>query len=276
MLRAGACPLLSVRWEYINIMNILAIGDIFGQCGVDHVSMVLRGIIQDENIDFCIANGENASGVGMSKRDYDTLTDAGVDFFTMGNHTFGRQDILKLFESENNIIRPANYPGKTPGNGSAVVGARGVKIGIINIMGRVNIGLSLDCPFEACDKEIERIKDKCDIIIVDFHAEATSEKRAMMFYLDGRASALFGTHTHVQTADDFVTNKGMGYITDLGMTGCEESVLGVDKDIIIKRFTQGVPQKFEYPFGRAVLSGALFDIDETNGKCKSIKRIQVR
>lgn len=257
-------------------MNILAIGDIFGSCGVGHTQMVLKGIIQDENIDFCIANGENASGVGMTRRDYDNLTDAGVDFFTMGNHTFGKTDVLKIFENENNVIRPANYPSGTPGRGSAVVKCKGVRLGIINIMGRVNIGLSLDCPFKACDAEIERIKDDCDIIMVDFHAEATSEKRAMMFYLDGRVSALFGTHTHVQTADETVTGRGMGYITDLGMTGCEDSVLGVDKDIIISRYTFGVPKKFEYADGRAYLAGAVFNIDETNGRCISVKRIVVR
>lgn len=257
-------------------MNILAIGDIFGLCGTEHTSMVLKGIIADEDIDFCIANAENASGVGMTHKDYDVLTDAGVDFFTMGNHTFGKNDVLKLFENENNIIRPANYPKGTPGVGSRIVNVHGARIGIINIMGRVNIGLSLDCPFEACDREIAAMDGKCDIIMVDFHAEATSEKRAMMFYLDGRVSALFGTHTHVQTSDEQVTKRGTGYITDLGMTGCEDSVLGVDKNIIINRFTSGVPQRFEYPYGRAVLSGAVFSVDEKSGKCLKVKRIMLR
>ncbi|MBR3932871.1 MAG: TIGR00282 family metallophosphoesterase [Clostridia bacterium] len=257
-------------------MNILAIGDIFGLCGVEHTEAVLKGIIQDENIDFCIANGENASGVGMTQRDYDRLTDAGVDVFTMGNHTFGKQDIFKLFEQENNILRPANYPDDVPGCGSVVMSAGNTKIGIINIMGRVNIDISLDCPFKACDTEIKKIKDKCDIIIVDFHAEATSEKRAMLFYLDGRVSALFGTHTHVQTGDDQVTGRGTGYITDLGMTGSVDSVLGVDKDIIIKRFITGLPQRFEYSGGRAALCGAVFNIDEKSGKCLGVKRIDVR
>ena len=257
-------------------MNILCIGDIFASCGVEHTKLVLREIIADENIDFCMANAENASGVGISRKNYDDLTDAGVDFFTLGNHTFGKQDVLRLFETENNILRPANYPDGTPGVGSAIVKCKGVKIGIINIMGRVNIGLSLDCPFKACDKEIEKLKKETDIIIVDFHAEATSEKRAMLFYLDGKVSALFGTHTHVQTADELVTGRGTGYITDLGMTGCEDSVLGVDKNIIINRFTKAVPQRFEYSNGPAVLCGAVFSIDETSGKCKSVKRIAVR
>ena len=257
-------------------MNILCIGDIFASCGVEHTKMVLREIIDDENIDFCVANAENASGVGISRKNYDDLTDAGVDFFTLGNHSFGKQDVIKLFETENNIIRPANYPEGTPGVGSALVKCGGVKIGIINIMGRVNINLSLDCPFKACDREIEMLKKETDIIIVDFHAEATSEKRAMLFYLDGKVSALFGTHTHVQTADESVSKRGTGYITDLGMTGCEDSVLGVDKNIIIDRFTKGVPQRFEYPNGRGVLCGAVFSIDEESGKCVSVKRIAVR
>ena len=201
--------------------------------------------------------------------------DAGADVITMGNHTFGKQDILKLFDTEKNIIRPANYPDSVPGCGSVIISAKGVKIGIINIMGRVNIDIPLDCPFKACDKEIEKIKDKCDIIMVDFHAEATSEKRAMLFYLDGRVSAIFGTHTHVQTADEEVTGRGTGYITDLGMTGCIDSVLGVDKNIIVNRFTTGMPRRFDYSYGRAALCGAVFAIDEKSGRCTGIKRIRV-
>ena len=141
-------------------MKILAIGDIFGACGIEHTEAVLKGIIQDEQIDFCIANGENASGIGISRSDYDRLTDAGVDFFTLGNHTFGKKDVLKLFEQENNIIRPANYPDSVPGSGSSIVSVCGVKVGIINIMGRVNIDIALDCPFKTCDQEIEKLKEE--------------------------------------------------------------------------------------------------------------------
>lgn len=257
-------------------MRILAVGDVFGECGVDHVSMVLRGIRADENIDFCVANGENASGTGITRRDYDTLCDAGVDAITLGNHTFGKKDVFTLFDRETNIVRPANYPSVTPGRGSAVLRCGDVRVGIINLMGRVDIGVPLECPFAAADREIESIKDKCDIIIVDFHAEATSEKRAMMYYLDSRVSVLFGTHTHVQTGDERVTPKGTGYITDLGMTGCEDSILGVKKEIILKRFITALPEKFEYASGRAMLSGAVFDVDQTTGRCTSVKRINVR
>lgn len=257
-------------------MKILAIGDVFADCGMDHLKAVLGGIIADEGIDFCVANGENASGTGIARHDYDELCDAGVDALTLGNHTFRRKDILGLLENETNIIRPANYPEGTPGAGSCVLKVSGVRIGIINIMGRMNIDVPLDCPFKACDREIKKIEDECDIILVDFHAESTSEKRAMFFYLDGRVSALWGTHTHVQTADEQTSRRGTGYITDLGMTGCEESVLGVEKDIIIERFISPIPQKFEYAYGRAMLCGAVFDIDEMSGKCRAVKRICVR
>lgn len=257
-------------------MNILAVGDIFGQCGVEHTTMVLRSILAEENIDFCIANAENASGTGISRHDYDELTDAGVDVFTLGNHTFGKKDVLTLFENESNIIRPANYPSAAPGKGAVVIECKGKKIGIVNIMGRVDINISLDCPFAAADREIEAIKDRCDFVVVDFHAEATSEKIAMRYYLDSRAAILFGTHTHVQTADEMITPGGMGYITDLGMTGAEDSVLGVKKEIILRRFTTAVPQKFEYASGRAKLCGAVFEIDDTTHRCTRVKRINVR
>ena len=257
-------------------MNILAIGDIFGQCGVEHTSFVLQSLLAEENIDFCIANAENTSGTGITRRDYDELTDAGVDAFTLGNHTFGKKDVLSLFESESNIIRPANYSAAAPGKGSAVLSCKGKKIGLINLMGRVDIGVALDCPFAAADREIEALKEKCDFVVVDFHAEATSEKIAMRYHLDSKASVLFGTHTHVQTADEMVTPSGMGYITDLGMTGAEDSVLGVKKEIILKRFTTGVPQKFEYATGRAKLCGAVFAIDDSTNRCTAVKRINVR
>ena len=257
------------------MVNILAIGDIFAECGVEHTSLVLRSIREQENIDFCIANAENASGTGISRRDYDELTDAGVDFFTLGNHAFGKKDVFELLENEPNIIRPANFHSSNPGRGSCVVSVFGKKIGIINIMGRVSINIPLDCPFETVNREIEALKDKCDFFVVDFHAEATSEKIAMKYHLDSRASVLFGTHTHVQTADETITPQGLGYITDLGMTGALDSVLGVKKEIIISRFIKGTSQKFEYAYSRAALCGAVFTIDDTTNLCTKIKRINV-
>ncbi len=254
-------------------MNILILGDIFGECGLNYASLVMREIKQDFDIDLCIANAENVSGGnGMSFADYHTLCDIGIDGFTMGNHTFGRKDIIKLFENENNIIRPLNYPEGVPGSGSMILRCHGKNVAVINIMGRVNL-LNLDCPFKATEKEINRLKDKADIILVDFHAEATSEKIAMGYYLDGKATCVYGTHTHVQTADETILPKGTAYITDIGMTGAIHSVLGVSKDIIIDRFLTCLPQKFEHAGGKAKLCGIILTIDESTNKCTEIKRL---
>lgn len=254
-------------------MNILIIGDIFGECGLDYVSLVLREIKQDYNIDLCIANAENTSGGnGLSYGDYRTLCDIGIDGLTMGNHTFGRKDIIKIFENESNIIRPLNYPEGTPGKGSMILKCKGKNIGIINIMGRVNL-LNIDCPFRTVQSEIEDLREKADVILVDFHAEATSEKIAMGYFLDGKADCVFGTHTHVQTADEIILPKGTAYITDIGMTGAIYSVLGVSKDIIIERFMTCMPQKFEHANGKAKLCGIILTIDESTNKCTDIKRL---
>lgn len=254
-------------------MNILIIGDIFGECGLNYASLVMREIKQDNEIDLCIANAENVSGGnGMSFADYNTLCDIGIDGFTMGNHTFGRKDIIKIFENESNVIRPLNYPSGTPGCGSMILRCQGKNIGIVNIMGRVNL-LNIDCPFRAIEAEIERLKEKTDFILVDFHAEATSEKIAMGYFLDGKVACVYGTHTHVQTADETILPKGTAYITDIGMTGAVHSVLGVNKDIIIERFLTSMPQKFEHANGKAKLCGIILTIDDNTNKCTHIKRL---
>ncbi len=257
-------------------MNILLIGDIFGSCGMDFTASVLREVVADENIDFIIANAENASGGnGLSKADYYTLCDIGVDVITMGNHTFGRKDIINIFENEKNVIRPLNYPVGTPGEGSTVVKCGSKRIGVINIMGRVNI-LNVDCPFKAAKAEAERLKDKADVIIVDFHADATSEKRAMGFYLDGAVTCVFGTHTHVQTADECILPKGTAYITDIGMTGAEQSVIGVLPAAAIEKFVTAMPTKFEHAHGKAKMCGAVLEIDDNTNRAVSLKRILKR
>lgn len=254
-------------------MRFLLIGDIFGSCGMEFTSTVLREIADDENIDFIIANAENASGGnGLSYGDYDTLMDIGVDVITMGNHTFGRKDIFKIFENESSVIRPINYPRGTAGKGSVTINANGKRICVINAMGRVNI-MNIDCPFRALEAEIERIGDNADIIIVDFHADATSEKRAMGYFLDGKVTCVFGTHTHVQTADETVLPKGTAYISDIGMTGAVHSVLGIEPQIIIDRFITSLPQKFEHAGGKAKLCGAVLEVDDVTNKAVSIKRI---
>lgn len=254
-------------------MKILLIGDIFGQCGMDYVRAELKYIAEREGADVIIANGENASGGnGLSYSDFDTLIDLGVDVITMGNHTFGRKDILKIFENETSVIRPINYPKGTAGRGSVIINRMGKRIGVVNAMGRVNV-MNIDCPFAALENEIETLKSKTDIIIVDFHADATSEKRAMGFFLDGKVTCVAGTHTHVQTADECLLPKGTAYITDLGMTGAVNSVLGVKSEIIIERFLTAMPQKFEHADGKAMLCGAVLTIDDTTNKATDIRRI---
>lgn len=255
-------------------MRFLLVGDVFGECGMTFISSVLREITEEENIDFVIVNAENASGGnGLSYSDYYTLMDIGADVITMGNHTFGRKDIFKIFENETNVLRPINYPSGTAGIGSVTVNKNQKRISVINAMGRVNI-LNIDCPFRAVEAEIERLKDKTDIIIVDFHADATSEKRAMGFFLDGKVTCVFGTHTHVQTADETILPRGTAYISDIGMTGAEESVLGVEPGVIIERFLTAMPQKFEHASGKARLCGAVLEVDDASNRAVSVKRIQ--
>ena len=252
-------------------MKILAIGDIFGRVGRDAVFEWL----ETNKYDFIVANAENAAhGRGLSKPVFEELSKAGIDAFTLGNHAWGCPDIAGILSYNGNIVRPANFEGDVLGRGSAVITAKnGVKVGIINLIGRVYMPQQASSPFFAADAEIEKIKDKCDIILVDFHGEATSEKAAMGYYLDGRVSAVFGTHTHVQTADERILPNGTGFITDLGMTGPAASILGVEKSIIVDRFLGGIPKKFAVANGKPQFCGAVFDIDEASGKTVKIERI---
>lgn len=254
-------------------MKILTIGDIFGRAGrtaAEEELERMRG-----KYDFVIANAENAShGRGMSRPVYEQLSRAGVDIFTLGNHAWGCPDISAAMRYNDNIVRPANFEGNVPGVGSCVITAKnGVKIGVINLIGRTYMQSPASSPFFAADREIERLKKKADLIFVDFHAEATSEKIALGYYLDGRVTAVFGTHTHVQTADSKVLPKGTGYITDLGMTGPAVSVLGLDKQTIINRFLDGMPQKFTVAESRAQFCAAIFEVDDATHKTVSVERI---
>ncbi len=254
-------------------MNILCIGDIVGKPGRDFINKNLQKLKIEYKVDFVIANGENcAHGVGITRNTYDELIYAGVDVITLGNHTWAKKEVIELLEDKKNIIRPANFPSNNPGWGYTIVEHRGKKIAVINLCGRVYME-SYDCPFTKADEILEKIKDEADIIIVDFHAEATSEKLALGWYLDGRVTAVFGTHTHVQTSDERLLPKGTGYITDLGMTGPYNSILGVDKDIIIKKFITMMPSKFEVAEGSAVFNAVLLELDEN--KLTSIKRLNI-
>ena len=256
-------------------MRIFLIGDIVGNGGVEYLRTHLGSIKKLKNIDFVVANAENSTpvGKGISKEVANTLYSCGVDVMTMGNHTFNNKEIYELFEDNFPVIRPANMPPMTEGEGYVISEANGYKIAVISLLGRVFME-NMDCPFRTADKIIDVIKDKSDIIIVDIHAEATSEKLAMSYYLDGKVSAVFGTHTHVQTADEKILKNGTAYITDLGMTGCHDGVLGVKKEIIIKKFLTSLPQRHETVNDNPVLNGLIVDVDESTGKATNVERIQ--
>lgn len=259
-------------------MNVLFIGDIMGRSGRDAVFDLLWQIKEEYNIDYTIANGENSSGgLGMNEDSYSELCRAGVDFFTMGNHTFSKKAIIKLFEQGENIVRPANLPEGTPGDGMAIVNLPGgIKIAIMNLMGRVYIDENNESPFLVADRLIKRANKKTPITIIDFHAEATSEKEALGYYLDGRATAVIGTHTHIQTADERILPNGTAYITDVGRTGVIDSVLGLDIDASLARFVVTDDKKkppFNVAKGRYQLCAVFINIDEKSGKAKEIKRI---
>lgn len=255
-------------------MKILFIGDIVGRSGREAVLSRLENLKYMEHIDFCIANGENSSGgLGMSRRSYAELKSAGVDFFTMGNHTFSKPDVKAMLAEGESIIRPANYLDSYPGDGFAVVrDNEGRKIAILNLMGTVYNDIPLSNPFHAADALLQQIGD-AKIIILDFHADATSEKISMGHYLDSRISAVFGTHTHVQTNDAQILPGGTAYITDVGMTGPSDSVLGMKKEVALQRFLTGERVRYEQSANKAVLHGVICEIDDETGKALSIRTI---
>lgn len=253
-------------------MNILCIGDIVSGTGRTAVRNLLEETVKEYNIDVTVANGENLThGNGMSMNHYTEISQCGVDVFTLGNHTWGNKDIYKILKHERNVIRPANFERGCPGFGSCVINKNGVSVGVINLIGRVGMPVPCNSPFHALTREIQHME--ADIIIVDFHAEATSEKQALGWFADGKVSAVFGTHTHVQTADEMIMPKGTGYITDIGMTGAMYSVIGMARDEAISRFLTGIYHKAEPADGRYRMSGAVFEIDDETGMCRNIIRI---
>ena len=255
-------------------MKVLFIGDIVGSPGRDIVKNVLTQLKLENNFDIVIANGENAAGGnGLTERAANELFDNGVDFITLGNHAWDKKDILSFIDKEERIIRPANYPPGTPGKGYRIFTKNGIKLSIVNLQGRIYMQ-PLECPFRAIDNILLQIADQSKIIIVDMHAEATSEKVALGYYLDGRVSAVLGTHTHIQTADDKILPQGTGYITDVGMTGPYESILGVKKENIIARFLTQMPNRFEVATGMSQLNAVFIEIDDATGKTVKIERFQ--
>ncbi len=256
------------------MVKILFIGDIEGRPGRRVVKTYLPELIRSENIDLVIANGENsAGGFGINREVCQELLTAGVDVITMGNHTWDNKEIYQVLERERRLIRPANYPGGTPGEGYYIAETpKGVRVGVVNILGQVFLE-ALACPFQTAHECITEIKKKTNIIIIDFHAEATSEKVALGWYLDGEATAVLGTHTHITTADERILPKGTGYITDVGMTGPFNSVLGIDPEIVVKKFITHLPARFEVASGPIEFNGVILEVDDT-GVTTSIRRIR--
>ena len=257
-------------------MKILAVGDIVGESGVKKLKEELPKIRQEENIDFVIVNAENsAGGMGITAKIYNDLKEIKVDCITMGNHTWGKKDIF-LFINNDNILRPANYPSIVPGRGYNTYTCKDKKICVINLIGRTDMGVLSENPFLRVKDIVNKVKNNVDIIIVDFHAEATAEKIAMGYYLDGKVTAVFGTHTHVQTADEQILEKGTAYITDIGMTGPKKSVIGMDVDVSIKRFETSLPERYKLAGGECFLNACVFEINDENCRASKIKRIVIK
>lgn len=255
-------------------MKILAIGDIIGSPGRTYLKENLKSIKKENNIDFIIANGENSSGgLGMNLKSATELFDAGINAITLGNHTWRKKEILKIID-DNRVIRPINYLENTPGKGYRIFNFNGKRILIINAVGRIYMD-PVSNPFVAVRNAVNSLLDKADIIIVDFHAEATSEKKAMGYLLDGKVNLVFGTHTHVQTADDIILPKGTAYITDIGMTGPKDSIIGADKSVVIESFLTEIPDKRPVASGECIFNGVIIEIDDDANKTTSITRLSL-
>lgn len=256
-------------------MKILAVGDIVGENGLKKLREELPKIKKENKVDFIIVNGENvAGGMGITHKLFNLILEAGADVVTLGNHTWSKKDIFNFIDDER-ILRPANYPGNVPGKGVNIYDCKGKKIAVMSLLGRTNMGILSENPFLEADKIVNKVKNIVDYIIVDFHAEASAEKIAMKHYLDGRVNVIFGTHTHVQTADEEITDKGTAYITDLGMTGPKNSVIGMDKKASIKRFVTALPEKYRLAEGDCKLNSCLFEIDDETCRTIEIKRINL-
>ncbi|OQA21582.1 MAG: hypothetical protein BWY60_00590 [Actinobacteria bacterium ADurb.Bin346] len=257
-------------------MKVLFLGDIFGNPGRTVISRELPKLIKKHGADLVIANGENAAGgIGINPGIADFLLDAGIDVITSGNHIYKKKEIYDYINAQPRLIKPANFPPDTPGNGYYIFYNPKFlekKVAVVNVCGRVFVE-NLDCPFRKMDELLSEIYSQTNIVIVDFHAEVTSEKIAMGWYLDGRVSAVIGTHTHVQTADERILPKGTAFISDAGMVGPRDSVIGVKKELIIERFVKMMPQKFVVANDDIWVNGVVLDIDQSSGRTKSITRI---
>jgi metallophosphoesterase (TIGR00282 family) len=258
------------------MIRILFIGDIVGRPGRDLVKHGLQALVEYHQIDLVIANAENAAaGFGITREIGDQLLDWGVDVMTSGNHIWDKKEALDYIGTEPRLLRPANYPAGAPGNGSYLARTRdGRSVGVINVMGRVFM-LSIDDPFAGVLREIEAMKQRTRVIFVDFHAEATSEKIAMGWHLDGKATAVVGTHTHVQTADERILPKGTAYLTDVGMTGPHDSIIGVEIGAALSKFLTALPARFETATGNPRLNAVIIEADEQTGLAMDIERLSL-
>lgn len=256
-------------------VRVLAVGDVVSAVGCEKLREALPSLKKEKNIDVCIVNGENAAvGNGMTAFSCEHIFASGADVITGGNHTFKRREFYETLENSYSIVRPINYSEDCPGRGYTIVDKGFVRIGVVNVLGTVYME-NLKNPFDCMDEAIKNLRDEVNMIIVDLHAEATAEKKALGFYLDGRVSAVYGTHTHVQTADEQILPNGTGYITDVGMTGPSLSVIGVKPELAIEKMRTNMPVRFENPNDNALLQGIIFEIDRSSGKTVSVERISI-
>ena len=255
-------------------LRILAVGDVVGDAGADYLRRHLPSLRRLHDVHFTVVNGENAACNGLLPRQAEDIFSAGADVITMGNHTWDKQQIADYMEQNRYILRPANYTAKAPGRGWGIYdGPRGLRIRVVNLIGRCGMDSNFDNPFPKMDEILKA--DTTDVTLVDFHGEASSEKGAMAWYLDGRAQALWGTHTHVPTADTRVLPKGLGFVTDLGMTGPSQGVIGIRPAQAINRFLGGLPQRFQPADGPCQLNAVLFTIDTNTRRCTGVRRVDL-
>ncbi len=254
-------------------MKLLAVGDVVAGSGLLYLHKNLRRIKRERNIDFCVVNGENTAVLGITPQQAEDILDAGADVITMGNHTWGKREIVPYMDSSSYILRPANLPPQQPGRGWGVYETRFGDVAVIDLIGRCSMDYTPDNPFLQVEKILKKLDTK--LIFVEIHAEATSEKLAMGWMLDGRVSALWGTHTHVQTADERVLPQGTGYLTDLGMTGPRDSVLGIKPELSIQKFRGDLTRRYEPASGFCKLEGCIFTVDTATGKCKNVERVSI-
>ena len=256
------------------LLNILAVGDVVGEGGLDILSRRLDGLRQETEANFVVVNGENASGVGITPAQARRILEAGADVITLGNHTWNRLQIGDYLDKEARILRPANYAGRVPGRGMGIYPCKGLRIAVLNLMGRAELNSNLDNPFKMANSLLR--SSDFDLALVDFHAEATSEKGAMGWFLDGKVQAVWGTHTHVPTADCQILPRGTGFVTDLGMTGPSRSVLGIKPENSINLFMGGLPRRYEEAEGNCKLNACLFTIDTEKKRCAAVRRADIQ